>query len=93
MDLCVDDEYIQDFISNQCEQISEYIGEYADILKTISESGLLEGKTADSFKEFKEQVKSGTEISNSTFESLGEKCERYSKDFITKIDAVDKDLY
>lgn len=96
MNLVVEDDYITDtgsYFGNNYKLYNEYVKEYIDILKEITENGIVSGQTHDALVEFQQQVATSSGVQSSSAEALGKKYNTYCTEFISDLDKADGDLY
>ncbi|MCF2681966.1 hypothetical protein [Faecalicatena contorta] len=91
MDLIIEDEYVNEvgnYLKVEAEDIEKKLKEYISILKGVCEEGIVEGKTAEALKEFVSQAEAMKGIAE-----CGRAANTYCKNFISRIDEADEDLY
>lgn len=96
MELVVHDEYFEevgDFLSKHIKKQQEIIFDYYRIMENVCEEGLKQGKTADALNEFINEVYMETSEDNLDEDLLADTLYIYCKNFVTRIDENDEDLY
>lgn len=96
MSLVIDDAHIdavKTYFMEQCEGINDIKNKYVNAMESLVENGIIEGDTAEALKEFLEQIKCDLGDNTGTPKVMASQVERLCKDYITKVDKADKQLY
>lgn len=97
MDVCVDDEYMQqmgEYLKNEAYELDEMIWSYIRIVRAVCEEGISEGETSKALEEFLEQARSLVGVDNSGgVDTMGDQLRRSCITYVNKIDDADQDLY
>ena len=86
MDVCVDDEYMEqmgEYLKKEAYELDEMIWSYIRIVRQVCEDGISEGETSKALEEFLEQA----------VDTTGDQLKRYCTNYVSRIDDADKDLY
>ena len=91
-DIIISDDFVDgagQFISTETQKIEETLTSYLRIMQSVSETGIMEGDTAEALKIF---IAAAARLQG-VFSNLGSCTKRACTNFIEKVDDADEYLY